>query len=105
MNTIGLGNTELPPGGIHRIEAKRALTETMSNDKLEKESNQNLNDRTFGSEDSWTWSRKWEMGKRCVSGPLSICPYLSDTEIHVRKLSLGQKVKTSQIYLTDRSLL
>jgi len=101
MNTIGLGNTELPPGGIHGIEAKRALTEALGN--VEKDGNQNLNASTFGSKDSWTSSRG--MGKKCVSGPLNICPYLSDTEINVRKLSLGQKVKTSEPDLLDGSIL
>ena len=99
MNTIGLGNTELPPGGIHGIEAKRALTEALGN--VEKDGNQNLNASTFGSKDSWTSSRG--MGKKCVSGPLNICPYISD----MSENSLWDKrsKQVSQIYLTDRSLL
>jgi len=96
-------------GAIDGIEAKdkRALTETLSNQPLEKEGNQYLNDVAFGPKNSWTSSRKrtsGEMGKKCVSGLLNDCPYLSGTEIHVRKFSLGQKVKTSEPDLLDGSI-
>jgi len=97
-------------GGTHRIGVKDeiALTETLNNDSVEREGDQYSNEIAFGPKNSGTSSRKMtsgEMGKRCVSGLMNICPYLSDTEIHVRKFSLGQKVKTSEPDLLDGSIL